>query len=358
VAGNHPRLVASLALLAWFVPGETASLSSNLARLHEMPIEHRRHLEENLARYDSLDSAEQKAIRELDAKLESLPEEERLRYLAQMRRYANWVATLPTEEQNRLSSADAAARLELVQELRTKRDPGRVPPEAEGLIWIRSGVYNPIPMFEAAYLLKVWYSLDDKQRADVERLATAREQQSRVAELGRSGGIAIDSLMTEVQALIDEVRQRPAQRPILKLLEQFSLQDLFEGRPGAGRPSGLAVKKMREEGDRVRANALRTLETLFFQHTRNQLKPIPGPQLSEFERRLPEWYRQSLDLLPPEPARDRLIRLRRFLEQDQDLIRLIDAAKLETPRTASPRPKSAPSKNIQPAQPGPGQTPF
>ncbi len=71
------------------------------ARLLGMPLPERKQIEENLRRFDQvLTSEQQKAIRELDQRIAGLAPEERVHYLAVLRRYHNWLDSLPEAVKN------------------------------------------------------------------------------------------------------------------------------------------------------------------------------------------------------------------------------------------------------------------
>lgn len=352
---NHRGLIwlALPVLLAGFTPATSELIQTNLKRLRAMPAEHRRLLEANLQRFDALDDPRQRAIRQLDQQVEALPKEERLRYLESMRRYANWLATLPPADRDRLASASPDVRMKAVRASRAETPPRRPGKALDASFWTRSAVYNTIPLFEAVYLLKIWSQLDDADRNAVERLPTPSIQQARILEHGRQRSITPDPSLVQhfrqgLQRLSDQ-SQRPVQRTLSALLSELTAEDLLIGRLPAPRASGPLAKKASERLQ-MREALVRNVEVHAAAADRASTPPIPAARLGDFERRLPEWYRQSLDLLPPEPARDRLTRLRRLIEQDNDLATALDAVQAAPKSTTAPKPST-------PA-PDPGPTHF
>src|SRR5436305_82167 len=77
--------------------GASDAVDEARARVLGMPLEDRRQIEENLRRFDQvLTNEQQKAVRELDERLARLAPEERIRYLAVLRRYHNCIDSRPS----------------------------------------------------------------------------------------------------------------------------------------------------------------------------------------------------------------------------------------------------------------------
>src|SRR4051794_38661779 len=81
--------------------GASEAVDEARARLLSMSLQERKQIEASLRRFDQvLTSDEQKAIRALDQRIAGLVPEERLRFLAVLRRYHNWLDSLPDTVKN------------------------------------------------------------------------------------------------------------------------------------------------------------------------------------------------------------------------------------------------------------------
>ena len=110
-----------------------------------------------------------------------------------------------------------------------------------------------------------------------------------------------------------------------------------------------------EQGPQPRAIAarealLRVAELLLTEYS-PRAEPPPGGSgvLATFEAKLPAWYRETLDPLPPEIIRRRLALLRSFAAEDESI-----ETWLETVPAATVPPSPSPSRPTGPVR----VTPF
>lgn len=321
-----PRFLVLL-LTASAIPAASSLLDQRLQRLRTIPVAERAELEANLNRFHRLPPDRREAIRQLDQELERLPEAEKDRLLRTLLRYRNWLDTLPEELRKQIVEAKPARRMDLVAEIRGAAPP---PHPLDRTRWIRSTSFNPIPLFEAHYLLKIWSSLSQGQRSQVERQPSLRDRQAMLEDLGRQLGVERDpSLIEEFRAGVDDLRRRLGARAgELRL----GPDELLRPWPASDRTGPAA--KAQAQAERVRGLVLRNLEARWSSSPAGQIAPAPPAELSAFEARLPAWYRETLDPLPAEIALDRLNRLYHLVGRDPALLKSL-LAPPETPR-ASP----------------------
>jgi len=101
--------------------GASDAVDEARARLLGMPLQERKQIEESLRRFDQVLTIEQqKAIRDLDQRITGLAPEERVRYLAVLRKYHNWLDSLPETVKNSVLDKPADERMALVRSLIAK----------------------------------------------------------------------------------------------------------------------------------------------------------------------------------------------------------------------------------------------
>ena len=145
-----------------------------------------------------LTSEQQKAIRELDQRIAGLAPEERVRYLAVLRRYHNWLDSLPEAVKNSVLDKPVGERMALVKSLIAK-----YPLPDEGTpAWIAvvdNSVGSPI---EQAAMFKVWQEMTPEQRRDFEAQPAGNRRPQ--ALLRRYGGNKIIRELTPSKLVEDE----------------------------------------------------------------------------------------------------------------------------------------------------------
>lgn len=297
-------VLASLAAPAW---GQT-SADENARRLAEMPLEQRQRLAENLERFDALDADEKARVRQLDRQLADLEPDERARYLGVLRRYHLWTRSLTDEQREKLRNASDQERIGLIAEFRRVQRAQQ--PAAPDRDWLQVSALNSEFLEDTAHALKVWFKLDDAEKAELNGLRDVERRRQRVMALGREREIRRDFRQERIGARdrFEELKKKIMSNPTLG------------GRFESAKPA-------------IRAE--------FFRRAREALllgslePPVVEPaNLARFERSMPEWVREGLDPLPPEAARRRL----------QVLYRLVFPEGEEVPEPPEPTPAEAPTK--------------
>lgn len=313
-------LLVLLSLGMSTIPG--ADDSANLQRLRAMPRQRREALAQKLREFDALEPDRQAALRRFDEQLTELEPAERARYLELLHRYHAWLQGLPVAQRQAIAAASPEERLGLVLKLRTQERPsrsGRAP--STDLIQV-SGL-NRSPLQSTALRLLVWFRLDPKQRAEVQKLKGPQRRDERLQELARELKIG---------------REFSGQRGEFKA-EEEAVRKLLGPRLGKRRP---ADGKPASPPEQVwqRLAELRYLKD-------HPPAPIEPRNLERFESSMPPWIRETLDPLPPDAARQRL----------RVLYRLVFPEGQEIPAPDQPKPPSRPAPRAVPPPSGAPQ-PF
>ena len=280
--------------------GASDAVDEARARILGMPLQERKQIEESLRRFDQILTIEQqKAMRELDQRIAGLGPEERVRYLAVLRRFHNWLDSLPETVKNSVLDKPVAERMPLVKSLIAK-----YPLPDEGTpAWIAvvdNSVGSPI---EQAAMFKVWQEMTSEQRRDFEaRPAGNRRPQ---ALLRREGG---DKIIRELTP--DRLREEewfpknfiPRLREYQKIDPE--LKELLTKTEIKSDASGPKQKAQVAENFR-RARMHRSAVNLYFL---NQPPPqaVDSQRLAQFLGAMPPWIRATFNTYPADEARRRL----------------------------------------------------
>jgi len=310
---NGPRRTPLALALTFAAIGLGAASSfvveaDNEARLRALPIERRRALAAELARFDLLDRTDRDAILKLDARLAGLPPEERARDLGLLRRYYLWHQGLTEDQKQALADASMPTRVALIRQFREARrqDPGSA--RRDDPVWTRSPGFNPLTFAEEAFQIRLWPHLPPRQREILEKIPHDLPRMARLDQMARKHG------------------QPAAFRDVLTnggVLRSQLYEHLHERQPAE------AIKLLGQ---------IRRQQDDHFRHA-----PPPAvelPELNRFEATFPPWIRERIVALPPDAARWRLMILHD----------LVFVAPIVEP---GPRPKPAAGRAAPPAAPAP-----
>jgi hypothetical protein len=293
--GDRAARVLTLALILGAAPPPDQAVQ----RLSAMSSQRRATLAANLERFDRLFTPEQqRAIRELDAELWRLPEVERSRYFAVLRRYAHWVRTLPEHLREELSGLPPSERMKRVREIAETHPP----PNGRTSDWIQLAEIGGIPPFELAALYRIWQVLTPAERREVDALPAGSLRQERLLKIGRQRGLPgeirppdyneaewiakAESRLTAIRGIDPELR---------RLLTKID-----------ARLENLIAKRKQERGE-VGAPifAKRLAANLYYLDNPVEHR-VTGDRLAGFLQSMPSWLRPIYDSLPADEARRRL----------------------------------------------------
>jgi hypothetical protein len=280
--------------------GASDAVDDARERLLGMPLLERKQIEESLRRFDQvLTTEQQKSMREIDQRIWKLAPEERVHYLAVLRRYHNWLDSLPESVKNSVLDKPVAERMAVVKSLIP-----RYPLPDEGTpAWIAvvdNSVGSPI---EQAAMFKIWQEMTPEQRRVFEAQPAGNRRPQ--ALLRSYGGNKIIGELTPSNLLEEEwfsktfARLREYQRVDPELKEMLSKTEI---KPDASLPKQKA-QEAAEKFRRVRMQ--RSAVNLYYL---NQPPPrgVDPQLLTQFLGAMLPWIRATFDTYPADEARRRL----------------------------------------------------
>lgn len=300
------RASATLAVAA-AVPlllGATDQLQEALSRLREMSPDQRAKAADALRRFDLRPPDEQKAIRQLDQRINGLPPSERQRYLDVLRRYHVWLETLPETVRDGLLLKAPDQRMPEIQSLVAKYPV----PQERTPAWIQFTDLTGTSDLELAALFKIWHDLTQRERQEIENqtaLSKRREmlldhaiQKKLLREL-RPAGFRPEEWIPKVESKIAEIRSfDPELKDTIAKVEK--------------RLEELAKDKQRNR-IRVRDPILRRLAINLYTLSRDPPRSVPADRLDGFLAAMPPWVRTQFEAYPADEARRRLTSIYRLV---------------------------------------------
>ena len=168
--------VAALSIGAGDVPDDAR------ARLQNMSPQQRTELADALKQFDlQLTPDQQKSIREIDQQISKLSAEDQVHYLAALRRYHNWLDSLPETVRDNLQAKPPGERMAQIKTMISKYPL----PRESNPYWMQfAEVAGSFP-FELAATFKIWQELTPQQRREIESLPAGAQRRSRLIEYGR-----------------------------------------------------------------------------------------------------------------------------------------------------------------------------
>ncbi len=336
--GTRSITVAALALAS--VAAARGDDAENRARLEAMPREQRVQLSKTLDEYDALPGPDRAAIRDLDAAIGRLDPSVQPRYRQLLRRYHVWLNGLDDAQRAQLAKAPTTeAKLALVTKWRKADREADTRAKRNMIFGVHPGELGILPPWEMANALRIWFKLDDKERAEVEKRDKIRERLTTLWSYARRKQTfprpfpakSEESIVAQLQG--DELIQS-AFRPWINKRERKADSDAAKAEGGK---KAEAVK-----GGNPLIDPLHHLaESLYF--SQHPPEPVRPDRLVQFDAQIPPWLRATLDPLPPDDARRRLAILYRQIYPAPD----------EIPPPPKPDPAAAKGK---PAGPNPAAT--
>ncbi len=328
-----------LSLAAVAVVG-AATLDGGRARFLMKGRADRERLRESLRRFDiRLTDREQRAVREIDARLAEMPEDRRDEYLSTLRRYHDWLHQLPERSRGDVLAEPPESRLKRIRELAVKYPPPDWRPTAS-MDFIQVGGTGA---FELAALCKAWLALSPTDRKAVDGLEVGKRKEE-LARRGRDHGIPREI--------------RPADFDEAHWMEEAEARIRELREPGAGPRDWLAKieTKFEQNGDdpastrRVRSFRRRLAENLYVQeHALDH--PVDPARLERFFVAIPPWIQSTFSAFPGAEVRHRLGVVYRLLYPFPEEFQPAPPAPAAKPATAPAGKSVGPPRQVPPPAP-------
>lgn len=315
--GSRKRRWALLiSALATLLAAAAFDRDANLARIALMPRERRQALLDNLRKFDLvLEPAQRQAVLKIDQKIQSLEPDEQATYQAVLRRFHNWLESLPDAQHDLILDKPAGERMAEIKKLLANYPVPRVD-TPRYLRIVEVGEYSP---FELASIYKIWEALTPAERKAVDQIPLGPH---RVESLFKHGEAKKIDRETKPPDFDEERWLARAQAQLKKSRPMFLLEEL---------------KKKGDKGD-VRRSEIVRRQSINFYLVNNRKDAVTPERLEQFAGSFPSWIQPSFDSFPPDEAR-------RWLSV---IYRLVFPAPMEI------KPPSGPGASPARPSPGPG----
>lgn len=335
---TRSRIVALGFGLAAVAFAGAATIDAGRARFATKTPAERDQLRESLRRFDMrLNPDEQRAAREIDARLRAMTADDRDDYLAVLRRYHNWLHQLPERLRDDILADSPDRRLKRILEVAAKYPPPDWRP-SESMDFIQIGGTGT---FEVAALCKAWLALSPADRKAVEELEVGRRRE----DLTRRG-----------RELKIPRELRPSDFDEAHWMEQAEarIRDL---RATAAAPRDWLSKieaKFEQGGEKADAAPrarpfLRRLAENLYVEERPIDHPVDPGRLEQFFLAMPPWIQSTFGAFTGDEARRRLSVVYRLLYPHPEeyrsaapsIVTPSPKAALPAPKPVAPIPKAA-----------------
>ncbi|MFO0891750.1 MAG: hypothetical protein U0790_21740 [Isosphaeraceae bacterium] len=289
-----PKAAGLLAapLLMILLGAAATGLDEARARIRAMTTQQREAIAAALEQFDMrLPPAEQQSLRELDRRLNALPDPEKARFLATLRRYHNWLGGLPESARDGLLTLPLEQRLGRIRTLAAKHPV----PTAGTPFWLQFTDMAGPSTFELAAIFTTWKELNPDERKEIER-APVETRASLLPGPGRRALKARRRLEPEGFDLDDWTARAEAKLAELRLLNATP-KALPPGEGGPGRRPLLK--------EQVRLVLLQRYAINLY-GLQNPPQAVSPARLARFLDDLPPWIRSTFDSTPADEARRKL----------------------------------------------------
>jgi len=333
-----------------------------------MSPQQRTELADALKQFDlQLTPDQQKSIREIDQQISKLSTEAQVHYLAALRRYHNWLDSLPETVRDNLQAKPPGERMAQIKTMISKYP---LPRESHPY-WMQFAEVAGSSPFELAAIFKIWQELTPQQRREIESLPAGVQRRSRLIEYGRDlklfrefrefrpRDFHVDDWIPKVEAKIADVS---AYDPELK-------SAVAKAEKNAVAKAELASKRKnegKEPASRIVSPLMRRLAINLYFLEQPAPRPVDPQRLAQFLAAMPPWVRTSFDSYTADEARRRLTLVYRLLFPKDEFkparpgtsVSTGSAATKRGPSPAPPVP-AAPKGSTAPKTPlSPDSSPF
>jgi hypothetical protein len=316
---SFPRTLLPRALGILVVPlivvlsiGASDAPDDARVRLQNMSLQQRSELAEALKQFDlKLTPDQQKSIREIDEQISRLSAENRVHYLAAMRRYHDWLDSLPENVRDKLQDKPPGERMAQIKTMISRYPlPMDSTPD-----WMQFADVAGLSPLELATTFKIWQELTSQERRELEGLPTGQERRLKLNEHGRlrklweirPADFHVQDWIPKAEARVEAIRTvDPGLKGALTKAETRA----------EAKAEALAKNKRKNEGKEP-AHApslfLRRLAINLYFLEQPPPRPVDPQRLAQFFAAMPPWVRGSFDSYTADEARRRLTLAYRLL---------------------------------------------
>jgi hypothetical protein len=279
--------------------GAGEQLDSAWARLQGYSNSRRKQLEDTLKRFEQLLSNDQQAsVRDLDRKISGLTFEQKAHYLSTLRKYHNWLGSLPETVKDGLLAKPPAERMAQIKSLVAKYPV----PREDTPSWMKLAAAGTGTPLELAVVFKIWQEMTPDQRKQTEGLPVGERK---IDVLLRNGHAA---------KLIRELRPSDFDEQEWVLKAESRLRELLPFDPElkeaiakkqTAADDVMPRRKSQEAVEKARTARLRR-QAFNFYFQEHPPRTVDPERLAQFFDALPSWTRDIFRSSPPDEARRRL----------------------------------------------------
>ena len=328
-------------------------------RLQSMSAKERSELVETLKQFDlQLPLEQQRSLRQIDQQISRLSADEKVRYLAALRRYHNWLDSLPDSVRDKLQAKPPADRMAQIRTMLS-----RYPlPKQSNPVWMQFADIAGTSPFELATTFMIWQELAPQERRELEGLPAGPQRRQKLNDYGRArklreirpADFRLEHWIPKVEAKIDEIQLAdPELKNALTKAENLTKRKNEGKDQSAHLPSPL----------------MRRLAINLYFMEEPPPRPVDPQRLAQFFAAMPPWIRSSFDSYTADEARRRLTLVYRLVFPKDEYTPVRPGASVPLPAspTASkstavppaPVPVQPKKEATVPKAPGsPGSSPF
>jgi len=271
-----------------------------------MSPQQRSELAEALKQFElQLTPDQQKSIREIDQQLSKLSAEDNLHYLTALRRYHNWLDSLPETVRDNLQAKPPGERMAQIKKLISTYPL----PRESSPYWMQFSEVAGRSPFELATTFKVWQELTLQQRREIEGLPAGEKRRSELLKYGRELKLPIREIRPHdfyVEDWIPKVESKiagiSAYDPELKNAVDKAQKNAIAKLEQASKRKNEA----KEQVGRVVSPFMRRLAINLYYLEQPAPRSVDPERLAQFLAAMPSWIRTSLDSYTADEARRRL----------------------------------------------------
>ncbi len=291
---------------------------ANLDRLAAMPAARREALLDQLRKFDLILTAEKRdEVRKLDRKIQELEPDGRAEALAVMRRFHDWLDTLPDNTRDDLLARSPGERIAEIKKLLARYPVPRIDTPR----FLQIGEIGEFSPFELASIYKIWQALAARERKTVEQFQLGPRRLEALFAQGVKKGIPRETKPADFD---DAVWIARMEAQFKKFRPLFFVDD----------PKNKSELRKSEVLRRQAINAY------LLQHPPAAVK---AERLDQFAASFPAWVQPTFDPLPPDEARRWLTAVYRLV--------------FPAPEEIKPAAPSAPANQAKSQGPGPRSKP-